>query len=65
MSLFKRMFAKKQRSKLKECEDFTLEDSGAEILLGGYREPKPPIHTPGPAVSEKINITDLFNNSTL
>jgi len=63
MSLFKR--TKKQRSKLKECENLPLENAAAEVLFGGYREPKPPIHTPGPAISDKTNITYLFNHSTL
>ncbi|PUV21891.1 hypothetical protein [Sphingobacterium athyrii] len=65
MNLFKGVFTKKQRSKLKECEELALENAKAEVLYGGYREPKAPIHTPGPAISGKTNLTDLFNDSSL
>ncbi|MGA6119789.1 hypothetical protein [Sphingobacterium anhuiense] len=65
MKLFNKVFAKKERKELKQCEDLALGMLEAELLYGGYREPKPPIHSSGPIVSGSSNLTNLFNESKL
>lgn len=62
MRLFTNLFKKPQRKTLDQCSDMALQKSGAEVLFGGYREPKPPIHEYERPKIDFMRATDLLSD---